>query len=748
MLPAPDFLVALPLPDAVADHAARQPLRVIMPSLARGGAERIVIEWLSAEAGRGRAIELAVIHRRRQEYSLPAGIVALRRGSESAESFVDAMGARWRAADAPVSAHLVTDALLARLWACGVRTVPVLHNTREGWRNDPSSWPAASVPFAVACADSVRAQVEQSGCLIPVVVIRHRPRVGEKAIDESERRRIREEWGIGPGTFVVGVVGAFKAQKDHSRAVEVLAALRARRNACLVILGGTLDRSGLAELDRAVSRAVSLGVADALRLPGFVDPIEPWYAAFDALLNVSRHEGLSIATQEALAAGLPVIATDVGGQGEIDHSRLQLLPVDAPATAFAQRLAGLPVRESLCAEHAPRFPRAWTLATSWRRQGRARLDTVFATANLNAGGAQRSLVNLATAIARRHRFAIAVCGESTHPAFPERLARAGVDCFRPAPTADPFDVAEGIIARTTASGARNICFWNADPAVKLLVARFAPRGMRLVDACPGAYAYEELESAATLGEVLAFGAADYYRRLDALVTKFDDLEHPWCRRVEVIPNGVALRDAAGSCPGMPRFLVSGRIAPSKRLGTILEAFCIVAARFPGARLDIVGQAEPRHREYLDSLHATARGLAVTFRGALPGLEFLDESFTAAIVLGTHQGCPNAVLEAMAAGIAVIANASGGTGELVLPGETGWLLSEACTPAELACALGEAADDAGRSHRLGLAARDRASRRHSLEAMAVRYLCLFDPVAERAPENQDTATHAFPQLRPA
>jgi len=41
--------------------------------------------------------------------------------------------------------------------------------------------------------------------------------------------------------------------------------------------------------------------------------------------------------------------------------------------------------------------------------------------------------------------------------------------------------------------------------VKLLVGRFAPPGLRLVDASPGAYAYEELESAADLGDALAFG---------------------------------------------------------------------------------------------------------------------------------------------------------------------------------------------------------------------------------------------------
>jgi len=720
----PDFLVARATADGIARPGPREPIRVVVSSLARGGAERIVLDWLGAEGRRGRAVELAVLHARRHEYRIPAGVMATRRARGSARDFVSALGERWAVSDAPVSTHLVGDELLACFWERGVRTVPVIHNLREGWRNEPGRWQAQHVPFAIACAEAVRRQVLEAGCAVPVVTLRHRPAVGPAATDARCRERLRAEWGIPPGAFVVLAVGALKAQKDHARALEALAELRRGREAVLVILGGALDSAGLVEIDRLAAAAARTGTAGALRLPGFVDPVEPWYAAADALLNASRYEGLSMATAEALAAGLPVVATDVGGQREIGHARLRLLAPDSPPQAFARALAELPVRGLLQADPLARHPRAWSMGGSWRRRGGPAIDTLFVTANLNAGGAQRSLVNLVGQIAGRHRLAVAVCGESTHPAFPGRLAAAGVERFRPAPTADCFDVAEGILARVTASGARTLCFWNADPRVKLLVARFAPAALRLVDASPGAHAYEELAATGDLEGTLAFGADDYYRRLDVLVTKFRDRGHPPCRRVEVIPNGVALREPARGLPGAPRFLVSGRIAPGKRLETVLEAFSRTVTQFPGARLDLFGQAEPRHREYLEVLRARAQGLAVAFHGAQPELGFLDEPFTAAIVLGTHQGCPNAVLEAMAAGIAVIANASGGTGELVQGGETGWLLPESCTALEVAAAMGQAAADAGHCRRLGQAGRERAASRHSLEDMAVRYLSLF------------------------
>ncbi|HQY46234.1 MAG TPA: glycosyltransferase [Usitatibacteraceae bacterium] len=741
-------LVARPFPDAIGGAASPPALRAMVASLARGGAERIVIEWLGAEAARGRAVELAILHRRAHEYRVPPGITVHRRGTGRVEVFVEALAAHWRAGSGPVSCHLVPDALLARLWLAGVATVPVLHNAREGWRNDPAAWPPEHVPLAIACADSVRRQAVQAGCRVPVVALRHRPRVGAQAGDPAERARIRGEWNIAPGTLAIGVVGAFKAQKDHARAVEVLARVRRRREACLVILGGALDAAGLAELGRTVSRAAALGVSPDLRLPGFVDPVEPWYAAFDALLNVSRHEGLSMATREALGAGLPVVAADVGGQGETSHPRLHLLPAGATPSDFAARLAGLPVRVRLDPERAPRFPRAWSVAASWRPAAGPRLDTLFVTANLNAGGAQRSLVNLAQGLAGRHRFAIAVAGGATHGAFPAQLARAGVECFRPAASADAFEVAEGILAHAAASGARNLCFWNADARVKLLAARFAPPALRLLDVSPGAYAWEELRREEGLADALAFGPAAYYRRLDRLVTKFDDRDHPPCKHVAVIANGVALREPARDLPGHPCFLVSGRIAPSKRLQTILAAFERLATSRPDAQLVIAGQAEPRHREYLDGVVAGARGLPVEFLGARPDLGFLAEPFTAAVVLGTHQGCPNAVLEALSAGIPVIANASGGTGELVRDGRTGWLLPEACTAEEIARAMAEAAADPGAARRRGLAGRDLVARHHSLEGMALRYLSLLAPDLPQPDFPARTASDDLPELRPA
>ena len=725
-----DALVARPIADLLPVADARAALRVLIASLAPGGAERIVLEWLAAERSRGRDVELAILHPRRHALAVPQGIARRIRARESVEAFIASLARDWRAHPAPVSTHLVADDVLAMLWAGGVRTVPTIHNAPQGWRNDASAWREANVPLVIACADSVRASLASSGCRIPIVTLRHRPRVGAAAFDAGHRAAMRAHLGIGEKTFLVGAIGAIKPQKDYARAVEVLAELARRRDCALAIVGGVLDASGLGEIDRLLGRAVALGVGARLRLPGFLAPIEPALAALDAVVNVSRYEGLSIAAQEALAAGLPVVATAVGGQGEIDHPSLCLVPGSATAGEIAAKLASAPIRNALEGRPFERAPRAWSVATFARAKTQDRLETIFVTANLNAGGAQRSLVNLACALRARHRLAVAVCGDTTSAWFAQRLRASSIETFRAAPSSDPIAIAESLLAHAGHRGARSLCFWNADSRVKLLVAKFAPPGLRLVDASPGDDAFAEMEAASRFGEAVATSPQAYYERLDLLVLKHRAEDHPRCRRTAFIPNGVEPM-AHAPLAQLPHFLVSGRIAPSKRLEDILAAFGRVRGVEAHAQLHIFGTVEPRHREYAATLWLTAPG--VTLRGASFDHGHLREPWRAAVVIGTNQGSPNAVLEAMAAGIPVIANDSGGTRDCVIGGETGWLLGERAPVDEIAAAMLQAARAPELAAMLGVRAREFVRARHCLEEMAARYLAAL--VAEMVPAHE-------------
>jgi len=81
-------------------------------------------------------------------------------------------------------------------------------------------------------------------------------------------------------------------------------ALMQTRNARLVIVGDGPERARLQHL------AASMGVADRLDLPGFVEDVVPWLMRADVLALTSDYEGLPAAVLEALAAGVPVVTTD------------------------------------------------------------------------------------------------------------------------------------------------------------------------------------------------------------------------------------------------------------------------------------------------------------------------------------------------------------------------------------------------------------------------------------------------------
>jgi glycosyltransferase involved in cell wall biosynthesis len=94
----------------------------------------------------------------------------------------------------------------------------------------------------------------------------------------------------------------------------------------LVIVGDGPQRPSLENL------AARLGVASSTRFLGHLDGARDWLAAFDVYVNSSVSEGVSLTILEAMAAGLPVIATRVGGTPEVvDATCGRLVPPKDPA---------------------------------------------------------------------------------------------------------------------------------------------------------------------------------------------------------------------------------------------------------------------------------------------------------------------------------------------------------------------------------------------------------------------------------
>jgi len=108
------------------------------------------------------------------------------------------------------------------------------------------------------------------------------------------------------------------------------------------------------------SLAQELGVGDRVRLLGYVDDISSWYSRFDAFLLTSANEGTPVVAIEALAAGVPVVATTAGGTATVvdDGETGLLAPIGdvAGLAAHLRRLRDEPeLRSALGLEGARRM---------------------------------------------------------------------------------------------------------------------------------------------------------------------------------------------------------------------------------------------------------------------------------------------------------------------------------------------------------------------------------------------------------
>ncbi len=162
------------------------------------------------------------------------------------------------------------------------------------------------------------------------------------------------------------------------------------------------------------------------------------------------------------------------------------------------------------------------------------------------------------------------------------------------------------------------------------------------------------------------------------------------RDVMVIPNGVDVKRFQGSARrphrGQIEALFVGRLAAQKGLDTLLQAIGLLAEETrTQLRLTVVGDGPLRAR--VEEKAAELNRMDVRFAGWQPR-DKLPSIYAAADLLilpSVSEGMPNAVLEAMAAGLGVIATNAGGSPELVSEGENGMLVAPGSAPS-LASAL--------------------------------------------------------------
>ena len=140
----------------------------------------------------------------------------------------------------------------------------------------------------------------------------------------NPRRQARAAIGVSADRRVVLMVGALDRRKRHALAISALSPLLAERKTQVVIAGQGPERGAL---ERLCSR---LGIADWVTFVGFIHDITPLYAAADVLVQASSLEGVPQTVVQAVAAGVPAIATEVDGVREAapNMPHVSVLPPD------------------------------------------------------------------------------------------------------------------------------------------------------------------------------------------------------------------------------------------------------------------------------------------------------------------------------------------------------------------------------------------------------------------------------------
>jgi 2-deoxystreptamine N-acetyl-D-glucosaminyltransferase/2-deoxystreptamine glucosyltransferase len=198
-------------------------------------------------------------------------------------------------------------------------------------------------------------------------------------------------------------------------------------------------------------------------------------------------------------------------------------------------------------------------------------------------------------------------------------------------------------------------------------------------------------------------------------------------RVHVIPPGydpaLFAASLADPFPGLPRPRVAylGRLAPQKDVGTLLEAF----ARLPAdSQLVLVGDGPDR-----TALQRQAQGLGdrVHFAGFMPhaAVPAVLAHVDLLVLPSLYEDLSSALIEAMAAGLPVVATRVGGTADLVRHGVNGLLVAPR-DPAELAAAIGQILADPAAAARMSAAARNTATA-YSWPDLARRVLEVYQSV---------------------
>lgn len=224
------------------------------------------------------------------------------------------------------------------------------------------------------------------------------------------------------------------------------------------------------------------------------------------------------------------------------------------------------------------------------------------------------------------------------------------------------------------------------------------------------------------------------------------------QRTDVIPSGV---DTDRFAPGRDRAAAKtrlglesgtvvigtvGRLEPRKGTDTLLDAFAALRSEHSDVALVVVGEG-PLRLELAARAERLGIASRVRFLGDRPDVDEVLAALDLFVLPSRTEGMSNALLEAMAMALPVVATAVGGTPEVITDGRSG-LLVPADDPPAMAASIGFVLADPARGRGLGAAARAVVEERYGARSMVRRLEGIYAAVAgDRSTLASDRATLA-------
>ncbi len=698
---------------------------VAITALHRGGAERIAIDLVTGLRDRGVEARLVVMDARVVGHEPPPDTIFLTAPSSRARIEELAQCARMFGADV-IHTHLFGREELATLAAHEIPIVVTVHNDRARWPEGFDAVTHEDVALTLACSWRVREGLLDAARVAPNFV-------SLAPTTPRDRNATRRELEVPDDALMILCVANPRSQKRLDLAVETLSVVRETRDARLVIAGAPMPGDDGETASRAIDAAIARhALSPFVRRIGSQRDTSSLYAAADALLTTSTYEGMSVVQLEALAAGVPVVTTDVGGSRELAQTHDgYVVAAGTPAALAGAIVRALSSKRPILARSFERDAGARRHARAYRGAALARATSapglVLVINNFATGGAQASARRLLLELhARGHEVAAAVVQEQRGFPSPWRTeleAHIPVGVAPRAGTCDAEVTASAVASFVRSRGAARVVFWNVIPLLKMLIADELA-SCALHDVSPGEMYFAEMSRyfAAPRADLPYFQPRDYGTLLDGVVVKFageaerarDTLGVP----VTLIPNGVPV---SAVCPVRrprgERFMIGtlARISPDKKLEQLIAAM----RRLPRkCTLRIAGRIARADEAYAAELRASASDLPIEFVGEVDAPAFLADLDAFAMV-SEPEGCPNALLEAMAAGLPIAATDAGGASDALDGDRCGLLVGRGDHDA-LAEALARLARDGDLAERLGRAAHARVAERFTIARMVDAY----------------------------